>query len=131
MVIIPSVFRGLALAGVGTLLWSAAAVAADTASLADARARFRQEMAVCDSGNSPQDLATCRLEARNALADASRGRLNDDPGQYSQNALRRCEVQKNEDRADCEMRMTGQGATEGSVAGGGVLRSSVTVVPAR
>ena len=124
-------FRHLVLAVAGTLLCATAALAASAGALADAQARYRQDMAVCDSGKSNQDLATCRLEARNALTEARRGGLNDAPDQYQQNALRRCAAQKGDDRADCEARMRGEGKVEGSVAGGGILRESVTVVPGK
>lgn len=49
--------------------------------------------------------------------------------QYQRNAVRRCTVHTGDDRLACEMRMRGEGHTEGSVAGGGILRESVMVVP--
>ena len=131
MVTVPSLIRNLALAAAGTLLCSAAAQAANTGALVDAQARYRQDMAVCNSGKSNQDLATCRLEARNALAEAKRGGLNDDPAQYQQNALRRCDAHKGDDRTDCEARMRGESRIEGSAAEGGILREGVTVVPGK
>jgi hypothetical protein len=48
---------------------------------------------------------------------------------YQRNALLRCGVHAGDDRIACEMRMRGEGHTEGSVAGGGILRESVMVVP--
>ena len=98
---------------------------------AEAQARFRAEMAVCNSGQSNQDPATCRTEARNALAEARRGGLTDAPGQYEKNSTQRCSALKDDDRSDCEARMRGQGSSSGSVAGGGILRETVTVVPAK
>ena len=83
---------------------------------------------MCNSGQSNQDRATCRLEAKNALAAAKRGALNDAPGQYQQNALQRCSAHQGEDRRACEARMGAEGSTEGSVSEGGVLRQGVTVV---
>src|SRR5665647_1283239 len=127
MVTVPSLIRNLALAAAGTLLCSTAALAANTGALVDAQACYRQDMAVCNSGKSNQDLATCRLEARNALAEAKRGGLNDDPAQYQQNALRRCDAHKGDDRTDCEARMRGESRIEGSAAEGGILREGVTV----
>jgi len=129
MVTVPLLIRNLALAAAGTLLCSAAAQAAKTGALVDAQARYREDMAVCNSGKSNQDLATCRLEARNALTEAKRGGLNDDPAQYQQNALRRCDAHKGDDRTDCEVRMRSEGRIEGSAAEGGILREGVTVVP--
>jgi len=122
--------RHLTLATTLSLLLSAAAFAATTSLAADAKARYRQEMAVCNSGASPQDLASCRLEARNALAEALHGGLNDPGGSYRQNALNRCDAYQGEDRNDCLMRMGREANLEGSVGGGGILRQSITIVPA-
>jgi hypothetical protein len=129
MVTIPKLFRNVALVAAGTLLCVTADLAASAGAVADAQTRYRQDMAACNSGQSNQDVATCHLEARNALAESRRGGLNDTPGQYRQNALRRCAVQKGDDRADCEARIRGEGNAEGSVSGGGVLHKSETVVP--
>lgn len=118
-------FRKLVLAVAGSLLCATAALAADTDS------RYRQEMAVCNSGQSNQDAATCREEARNAAAEMRRGRLNDAPGQYQQNAAQRCGALSGDDRGDCESRMRGQGSVSGSVAGGGLLRETVTIIPGK
>jgi hypothetical protein len=130
MITVPSFIRNLALAAAGALLCSAAAQAAKTGALVDAQARYRQDMADCNSGKSNQDLATCRREARNALAEAKRGGLKDDPAQYQQNAVRRCDAHKGDDRTDCEARMRDDSRIEGSAAEGGILREGVTVVPA-
>ncbi len=108
-----------------------AAVAGPSREMADAQERFRQEMAVCDSGQSPQDVKTCRTEARNALAEAKRGGLTAAPGQYERNATQRCEQFQGDDRTACEARVLNPSHIEGSVAGGGVLRESVIVVPAQ
>jgi hypothetical protein len=124
-------FRNVVLAASGALLCVTTALAANAGALADAQARYRQDMAACNSGKSNQDLATCRLEARNALAEARRGGLNDAPEANQQNALRRCDVHQGDDRTACEARMRGDGSVEGSVSGGGVLRESVTVVPGK
>ena len=123
--------RNVIVATCSALLYATIALAANTGALADAQARFRQDMAVCNSGNSNQELATCRLEAKNALAEARRGGLNDAPDQYQPNALRRCDAHQGDDRTACEARMLGAGRVEGRVSGGGVLRESVTVVPGK
>ena len=121
--------RALTLAAAGTVLWAGNAAA--TGPAADAQARYRGDMAVCNSGQSNQDPATCRIEARNALAEARRGGLTAAPDQYQSNALQRCGVFKDADRSDCEARMRGPGNVQGSVAAGGILRESVTLVPAK
>lgn len=121
----------LVLAAAGSLLCVSTALAVNARTPADAQARYRQDIAVCNSGTSNQDPVTCRREAKSALAEASRGGLKDARGQYQQNALRRCDTQQGDDRTACEARVRGEGSVEGSVAGGGVLRESVTVVPAK
>lgn len=98
--------------------------------LAEAEARYRDEMAICNSGRSSQDVATCRREARNALAEYKRGRL-DNSGNLSANARQRCDALDGDDKRDCLARTRGEGLQEGSVAGGGILRETITtVVPA-
>jgi len=98
---------------------------------ADAQARYLQEMEMCNSGKSSQDLNTCRTEARNALAEAKRGGLTDAPGQYNRNAVQRCGQFQGDDRTACEARVFNPSRVDGSVAGGGLLRESVIVVPAQ
>lgn len=96
--------------------------------LGDAEARYQQERAHCLSGQSHQDRATCLKEARNAYAEARRGRL--DNGQqmaYHRNALKRCDALPAEDRADCADRVEGRGLASGSVHGGGIYRETTTV----
>jgi len=116
----------------GAMLGVSAAQAAQPGG-ADAQARYRQEMAVCDSGQSNQDRPTCRIEARNALAAARSGALNDAPGQYQSNAAQRCDALKGDDNRDCQSRMRGMGRVEGSAAAGGIMRETVTttIVPAK
>lgn len=121
----------LALATVAGLLCASAALAATPSANAEAQARYRQDMAVCNSGQSNQDRATCGLEARNALAAAKRGELSDSPDVYQQNAMQRCAAHQGADRSDCEARMRGQGNAQGSVASGGILRESITIIPGK
>lgn len=119
------------LAAAAGLLCTSAALAVTPSALAEAQARYRADMAVCNSGQSNQTQATCRREARNALAAAKRGDLSDTHELYQQNALQRCAAHQGADRSDCEARMSGHGKIEGSVANGGILRESVTVVPVK
>jgi hypothetical protein len=94
----------------------------------DSSGSFRSEVQACNSGMTQQDQATCLREARNAAADKSHGNLQPDRG-HEQNALARCEVHPvGEDRAACEARVLGMGNIDGSVANGGLLRESETVV---
>ena len=117
----------------GAMLGASVAQAAQPGAAADAQARYRQEMAVCDSGQSNQDRPTCRLEAQRALAAARSGALNDAPGQYQSNASQRCGALQGDDNRDCQSRMRGMGSVQGSAAAGGILRETVTttIVPAK
>lgn len=122
-------FPYLTAVAAASLLCATAALAAPATSANEAQARYRQDMAACNSGQSHQDLATCRREAGSALTEARRGHLNDAPGQYQQNALLRCKLHEGEDRLACETRMGANGTTEGRAATGGILRQGVIVTP--
>ena len=124
-------FRHLAVMAAATLLSSAAALAAPSTEATEAQARYRQDMAACNSGQTQQAPSTCRREAGSALAEAQRGHLNDAPGQYQHNALLRCKLHQGDDRLACEARMGASGSTEGSAATGGILRQGVTTTPVK
>ena len=114
-----------------TLLGATVALAASPDTPSDAQARYRQDMAVCTSGQSNQAIATCRLEATNALAAARRGNLSAAPDQYQQNALLRCDAHQGDDRIACVARILGEGNVESGVMDGGLLRKSIMVKPAQ
>jgi hypothetical protein len=94
-------------------------------------ARYQQDLAECEAQQATQDLAACRLEARNALAEAKRNLLSDTTANlFEKNQLKRCRVFKGEDREACEARVRGEGSSTGSVQSGGILREVVRpVVP--
>lgn len=94
-------------------------------------ARYRSERAVCMSGQSNQDRATCLKEAGAARAEARRNRLDTGSVHLQENARARCAALSGDDRADCDKRMSGEGSVSGSVQDGGVLREMTTVVPAK
>lgn len=120
---------GLALCAAGTLLSATLASAADRGKqLSSAQSIYQQDRAACMSGQTNQDRATCLREAGAALQEARRGGLDDRQGEYERNRLLRCDSQPAEDRQDCVRRMSGEGTTSGSVAGGGILRELVTPV---
>jgi hypothetical protein len=119
-------FRGLAICAVSAFVGASAVLAAEGRSPSDAQTRYRQDRAMCESGQSHQDRATCLREAGAALDEAKRGRLNDGQAQYRQNALIRCDALPTEERNACQARMEGQGVTRGSVAEGGIYRELVT-----
>jgi hypothetical protein len=117
--------------GVAALLAVGAAtaqVATTGATGIDATGSFRSEMQACMSGATQQDRDTCMKEARNAAAEKQRGHL-ETYGAHDSHAMARCDVHPvGEDRAACQARIMGMGGASGSVAGGGVLRESETVV---
>ena len=94
-------------------------------------ARYQQDLAECEAPQATQVLAACRLEARNALAEAKRNLLSDTTANlFEKNQLKRCRVFKGEDREACEARVRGEGSSTGSVQSGGILREVVRpVVP--
>jgi hypothetical protein len=92
---------------------------------------FLRERAVCDG--IQQDRTACLREAGAARFEARRGGLTSaSPMNYEQNALARCGLQPPSERAACEARVRGTGMTsvEGSVLGGGLIRETVTPIPA-
>lgn len=120
-----TLIRSLALAPLMVLSVSAS-MAADKTAQQTARARFQQDSAVCNSGRSNQDRATCMQEARAALAASQGGRLPAAEPNLARNATQRCAPLPPEDRQDCIARMQGQGTTSGSAASGGIYRELVT-----
>ena len=99
-----------------------------SADLAAAQARYKREVADCKAQSSRADPQACVREARNTLAEIRRGRMEEStsPAEWARNAMLRCEAHKGEDRSDCIARMQGRGRTQGSVAGGGILRELTT-----
>ena len=95
------------------------------------QARYQQDLAECEAQQATQDLAACRLEARNALAEAKRNLLSDTTANlFEKNQLKRCRVFKGDDREACEARARGEGSSTGSVQSGGILHEVVRpVVP--
>jgi hypothetical protein len=115
-------WRTLIAIGGSAALTATIAAAADPVRPSGAEARYQQERAACESGQSQQDRATCLREAGAALHEARQGRLVDGPAQYQQNELARCSYLPPEERSACHARMQGQGTTSGSVAAGGIYR---------
>ena len=94
-------------------------------------AQYRSERAVCLSGQSNQDRATCLKEASAARAEARRHGLDTSSAPVAQNATARCTALPSGDRGDCERRMRGEGTVSGSVREGGLLRELTTEMPAK
>ena len=108
--------------------------AATGASAQSADNASRMQSARCDGVQ--QDRAACLREIGAAAQEARRNGLTSaGAGSYEQNALARCQLQPVADRADCEARVVGSSgagrtSVEGSVMGGGVIRETVTPIPA-
>ena len=91
------------------------------------QSQYEKERAVCVSGRSNQDRATCLKEAGAARDAAKRGQLADaDAANYKKNALDRCKALAGDDARDCMTRMNGGGTASGSVEAGGLYRETVT-----
>lgn len=107
-------------------LLGVAAQAAQPAPSASSRAEV--ERAACLNGTSPQDRSTCLKEVGAAQQERRRGTLSDgQQGRYDDNARQRCEQLPGDQQADCLKRVNGLGEQSGSVAGGGILKETVTV----
>lgn len=119
---------------VALLAATAANVAvAQTASSPDALARYEQEREKCMTNNTQDSMATCMREATNALDASRKGQLSSPGAAAGDHATQRCAAFQNAaEQAECMRRLQSAPAS-GSVAGGGVLRESVTttVVPAK
>ena len=92
--------------------------------------RYQQERALCTSGRSNQDRATCLREAGAAYAEARRGGLVGAGASASDNQRKRCEPLTGDERSACLARMRGQGSSSGSAQSGGILRELVVREPA-
>ncbi|MGR4871546.1 hypothetical protein ACIPRI_22095 [Variovorax sp. LARHSF232] len=81
-----------------------------------------------------QDKAACQREAGAARQAAGQpgGLTSGSPGALDANALARCQQLPAAEQADCEARIRGgaSSSSSGSVMGGGVIRETVTPVPA-
>lgn len=97
-----------------------------------AMAQADMGMKVCDG--KMQDRKACMAEVNAAKQAAKRNNLTSAaPDMYMKNAMQRCLAQPPAERSACEARISGAGQTkiDGSVMGGGVIRETVTPVPAR
>ncbi|NYT83087.1 hypothetical protein H0A70_16490 [Alcaligenaceae bacterium] len=105
--------------------------AQSTTSGMDPQAQYRLDRERCNTGQTNQDKATCLREAGAALEEARRNRLMRGDASYTSNQTARCESLPAAQREDCRIQMSGQNTrTEGSVAGGGVLRETTITIPA-
>lgn len=103
--------------------------AAAATSVAAEKAHYQRERARCMKLRDHGQRADCLSEASTAHVAALPPVPDADPGRYARNAVERCKALQEPDRGDCVQRMQGRGTTRGSVAGGGIYRELVTVVP--
>jgi hypothetical protein len=127
----PSLFGRQIVLALTTAACATAAMSAAPVAVVQAQARYQQDMATCNSGQSNQSVATCRREAAAVLDEAKRGAVHTNLPQYQRNALLRCAVHQDEDRVACEARIIGQGDTTAGTQAGGLLRESILVKPAQ
>jgi hypothetical protein len=119
--------RSMRVLCMSAVVWTnAPALGAGDATAIDAAERYQRERAVCTSGQSHQDRATCLREASAAHAQMRKSGMMDHDMTYEQNAQKRCQALPNDDRSACLARMHGHGSTSGSVSGGGIYREIVT-----
>ncbi|QTN26663.1 hypothetical protein HZ993_15220 [Rhodoferax sp. AJA081-3] len=96
--------------------------------VADAQARYKREVAACAPLSAGAGSSTCMREARNALAEVRRGKMQESwrTADFMNHALARCAVHTGDDKSDCIARIRGYGKQSGSVSAGGILRELTT-----
>ncbi len=105
----------LALA-LSTLSWSALAADHEAAALA----QYNRDRAACMSGLSHQDRSACLREAFAAYQEAKEGGLSQEQKNSRRNERARCEPLPPQQRDECQRRLRGQGAANGSKSEGGL-----------
>ena len=111
--------------------FSVGAISASAPAPTAAEQRYQQDHADCLAGKTAESQKTCLKEAGAAL-QASRAHDLKSPSnmQIAANERKRCEALSGDDKTDCLKRAAGVDTTvSGSVAGGGDLKETVTVIP--
>ncbi|HEY8974490.1 MAG TPA: hypothetical protein VIN75_09750 [Burkholderiaceae bacterium] len=113
--------------------FSVGAISANAATPSPAEQRYQQDRSNCMAGKTAESRKTCLTEAAAALQAARRHSLTTPtPEQIAANERKRCEAQSGDDRKDCLKRAAGVDTTvSGSVAGGGDIKETVTVIPGK
>ena len=111
--------------------FSVGAISANAAAPTPAETRYQQDRANCLAGKTAESQKTCLKEAGAALQASREHDLKTlSPAQLAANERKRCEPLSGDDKKTCLARATGlDTAVSGSVAGGGQLKETVTVVP--
>ena len=111
--------------------FSVGAISASAPAPTPAEQRYTQDRADCLAGKTAESQKTCLKEAGAALQAARNHDLKSpDSAQIAANERKRCETLSGGDKADCLKRAAGMDTTvSGSVAAGGDLKETVTVIP--
>ena len=93
--------------------------------------RYQQDRANCMAGKTAESQATCLKEAGAALqASRAHDLKSASPAELAANERKRCEPLSGDDKKDCLKRAAGMDTTtSGSVAAGGDLKETITVIP--
>ena len=106
-----------------------AAPAVDRAAI---EAQYQLDRSACAAKQEPSSREACLREAGAVRQEALLGKVDTTttPGDLRRNAMARCQAHQDAlDRSVCERRMLGEGETQGSVEGGGLLRQITITVP--
>ena len=111
--------------------FSVGAISATSPAPTAAETRYQQDRADCVAGKTAESQKTCLKEAGAALQASRAHDLKSAPqAQLAANERKRCEPLSGDDKKDCLKRAADMDtSTSGSVAAGGQLKETVTVVP--
>ena len=111
--------------------FSVGAISADAPAPTAAEQRYQQDHANCLAGKTAESQKTCLKEAGAALQASRAHDLKAATAlQLAANERKRCDVLSGDDKTDCLKRAAGIDTTvSGSVAAGGDLKETVTVIP--
>ena len=111
--------------------FSVGAISANAPVPTAAEQRYTQDRADCLAGKTAESQKTCLKEAGAALqASRAHDLKTASSAQMAANERKRCEALSGDDKTDCLKRAANVDTTvSGSVAGGGELKETVTVIP--
>jgi hypothetical protein len=97
----------------------------------DSSGNYQQERGWCMVNTEGEARVDCLKNSGAAQAEKRRGTLDNNGGNFSANALARCNVFRGDEYATCKARVLGMGGASGSgsVQGGGILKQIETAVP--
>ena len=106
--------------------------AAPSVDRAAIEAKYQLDRGACAAKQEPSSREACLREAGAVRQEALLGKVDTPPtpGDLRRNAMARCQAHQDAlERSVCERRMLGEGETQGSVEGGGLLRQITITVP--